>query len=299
MSYYSLQSSASAPGGASIDFIDLQTGVSPIAPVGNTIQFNGAVVAAGTNPVQTDGTAGDTMALEVQLTQAIPATNIANVGLAAFDSAFFAVDASGFVTFTGTGTTETLTGDTGGAVGPVLGNINLFSAVVAAGTTPISVDGAGNTETIHLQISQAVSAADATRIGLSNFDSTDFTVDADGFVQIKGSSNATTTTIGAVTADLLTIPLGAVPGVYQFEARVAAFDSATPSGAGYNVYGTFRTDGLAATLVGNQDIYNEEATLMTADAYFTASGNDAILRVLGVVALTIDWAGESKLTFAS
>lgn len=106
----------------------------------------------------------------------------------------------------------------------------------------------------------------------------------------------TAETIGAVTANVLTIPLGTVPGTYQFEARVKAFDAATPSGAGYNIYATFTTDGAACTLVGEQPVFNEDPALVAADAYFIASGNDAILQVLGVAGLTIEWSAETEIT---
>ncbi len=105
-----------------------------------------------------------------------------------------------------------------------------------------------------------------------------------------------TTTIGAVTSDLITVSLGMIAGTFQFEARVKAFESTTPAGAGYNIYGTFTTDGMASTLVGDQSIFNEDIALSTADAYFVASGNNAILRVLGVALLTIDWVGETEMT---
>lgn len=104
------------------------------------------------------------------------------------------------------------------------------------------------------------------------------------------------TTIGAVTADLITIPLGLVAGTYQFEARVKGFESTGPAGCGYNVYATFITDGASATLVGNQSVFNEDPSLSTADAYFVASGNNAILQVLGVALLTIDWNAETEIT---
>lgn len=131
--------------------------------------------------------------------------------------------------------------------------------------------------------------------GTAAFDSNDFTV-VDGFVDIKGSANGTGQTIGAVTADILTIPLGAVAGTQQFEARVKGFESTTPAGCGYNVYGTLITDGVTATLVGVQDVFNEDPALVTADAYFIASGNNAVLQVLGVAGLTIDWTASTQET---
>jgi hypothetical protein len=104
------------------------------------------------------------------------------------------------------------------------------------------------------------------------------------------------TTVGATTANLITVPLGPIAGTYQFEARVKAYEATTPAGAGYNVYGTLITDGTTARLVGNQDVFNEDAVLELADAYFIASGNNAVLQVLGVTGLTINWVGETEIT---
>jgi len=79
--------------------VNLQSGTTPIVPTAGAITFNGAIVAAGTNPVRTDGTGPNTMALEVQLSQAIGSTNATNVGLSAFKNTQFVVDANGFVSF--------------------------------------------------------------------------------------------------------------------------------------------------------------------------------------------------------
>jgi hypothetical protein len=106
----------------------------------------------------------------------------------------------------------------------------------------------------------------------------------------------TGTTVGAVTSNVITFPLGGVAGTFQFEARVKAYEATGPAGAGYNVYATFTTDGATATLVGDQDVFNEDASLSTADAYFIASANNAILQVLGVAALTINWSAEAAVT---
>lgn len=108
--------------------------------------------------------------------------------------------------------------------------------------------------------------------------------------------SGTGTTIGTSTADLITFPLGATPGTFQFEARVKGFEATTPAGAGYNLYATFTTDGATATLVGVQDVFNVNAVLNTASATFVASGNNAVLRVQGVTALTINWSAETQVT---
>lgn len=103
----------------------------------------------------------------------------------------------------------------------------------------------------------------------------------------------TATTVGAVTANIITIPLSTTPGTNQFVATVKGFESTTPASAGYSIYGTFRTDGATATLVGNEDIFAEDAALVAADAYFTASGNNAIVQVLGVAGKTISWSATA------
>lgn len=113
---------------------------------------------------------------------------------------------------------------------------------------------------------------------------------------IANKVEGTGTTIGATTDDILSFPLGAVDGTYQFEARVKAYNASTPTGSGYNIYATFITDGATATLIGQQSIFNETMVLEDADAYFIASGNNAVLQVLGVAGLTIAWAGETELT---
>lgn len=68
------------------------------------------------------------------------------------------------------------------------GLVNISGGVVVAGTNPIRSNGtSSNTVTLQVQASQAIAATDGTKIGLSNFDSARFTVDANGFVSVNGS----------------------------------------------------------------------------------------------------------------
>lgn len=92
-----------AGGAGAIEKINLQTGTTPITPSGGQITFNGATVAAGTNPVRTNGTGANTMALQVQISQAIASTDATKIVLCNFNSAQFTVDANGFVTSLGAG----------------------------------------------------------------------------------------------------------------------------------------------------------------------------------------------------
>ncbi len=82
---------------------------------------------------------------------------------------------------------------------PVLPNaaglITFNGAVVAAGTNPVRTDGTGvNTYALEVQTSQAIAAADATKIGLSNFDSSSFAVAATGFVTLTTTGAGKTIT---------------------------------------------------------------------------------------------------------
>lgn len=110
----------------------------------------------------------------------------------------------------------------------------------------------------------------------------------------------TGSTVGAVTDDVVTFALGATPGTYQIEASVVGFESTTPAGTGFRLFAAFRTDGASATLCNTVDsAENAEAALSGADATLVASGNNAILRVTGVAALTISWKAKLFYTFVS
>lgn len=159
--------------------VDADTGTA--SPIANVLKILGTSIVAGSVPVQTTG-ATNTITVEVQTCQAIAATDATKIGLAAFDSARFSVDANGFVSTSGTGLGETITGQSGGALSPTGGNWNIFGASTAAGTSPVVTSGSVSTLTVNVQKSQAIASTDATKIGLAAFDSADFTVDANGFV---------------------------------------------------------------------------------------------------------------------
>lgn len=168
---------------------------------------------------------------------------------------------------------EFIAGNTGGNVppDPATHVLNLIGDTVQG----VSVNGTPGTFT------ETITVADATTT-------------QKGVVLLDSNVNTGTgTTISAVTANIITIPLGAVAGAFQFSATVKGFETTGPSAAGYEVFATFRTTGAAATLVGDQDIFNEDAALAAADAYFIASGNNAVLQVLGVAGLTINWTAKS------
>lgn len=101
----------------------------------------------------------------------------------------------------------------------------------------------------------------------------------------------TSQTIGAVTSNIVTFSLGATPATYVIESNFCAFEPTTPAGAGYSVFGTVRTDGTTAFLVGTPDkITNEDTALIACDVAYVVSGNNVILQSLGATGLTIDWS---------
>jgi len=161
-----------------------------LSPTTGNWNIVGASTAAGTSPVSTAG-AVSTLTINVQKAQAIAGTDATKVGLCCFDSGAFGVDVNGFVTFGGAVTNGTITGDTGGALSQTANNWNIVATTAAAGTTPITTAGAVSTLTITSQLSQAIAATDATKVGLCNFDSASFGVDVNGFVTLNAIASFT------------------------------------------------------------------------------------------------------------
>jgi hypothetical protein len=119
-------------------------------------------------------------------------------------------------------------------------------------------------------------------------------------VQLTNRLQGTGTTVGATTADLVTFSLGATPGAYTFQIDVIGFDGVTPSATGFKIQGTMRTTGAVATLVGIPDeVVVEDVGMITADVDMVASGNNLILRVTGVAALSINWNVVATYVFIS
>ena len=242
-----------AGGGQAVDSIAVQTGTSPVVPTsGGLVTINGAVVAAGTNPVRTDGTGANTLAVEVQISQALAAEDATKIGLSNFDSSSFAVSANGFVTASGTGIGKTITGNSGGALSPTAGNWNILGASTAAGTSPVTTSGAASTLTVNVQKSQAIASTDATKVGLCNFNSSQFSVDANGFVELLGGGEA----IDSFIPDSGTSPV--VP---------AANGSVTMSGSG------------STTTVGGTNTLTFQLTGLTNHSVLVGAGTTTITKV--------------------
>jgi trimeric autotransporter adhesin len=176
--------------------------VGTAVPIGNTLEILGSAVAAHSIPLQTVGS-GNTINIDVQYASAAPTSVATNAGIASFNSADFTVDANGFVTLAGTAASQSFQVDASTAPGtnPVTPNtsgvVTITGGQVAAGTTAnvIRTDSlAANTYTIQIQRSQAVGVSTIADNGVSHFNSTYFTVDANGFVSINGGSIGETIT---------------------------------------------------------------------------------------------------------
>lgn len=161
----------------------------------------------------------------------------------------------------------------------------LMSTLSDTANTKVNPDGTGN-----IQLSGGTSNISVVS------DVPGFKIDFTIANQVSG----TVTTTGAVTGDVITYALGATPGTYQFNCRVAGYDITTALSAGYNIDWAMRTTGAASVLIGTPEfVVNEEGALSAADVTIVASGNNAIVRVLGVAAKTIHWKADLQFTFVS
>lgn len=168
-------------------------------PIANILEVLGEVIAAAATPFQSVAS-GNTVTYQVQFASAAAATDATAVGLAAFDSAYFTVDANGFVSFLSSSFTEigvdAHTAPGTDPVTPLSAVITMTGAQVAAGTVGTNVirtnSLAANTVTIEIQRSSAQATTTIDANGVAHFDSAAFDVDANGFVQLNGGGIATT-----------------------------------------------------------------------------------------------------------
>ena len=229
-----------------IEFVDLDTGITPIHPIAGHIILSGDIVAAGTNPIRTDGTATNKAVIEVQISQALAAADSSKIGLSNFNSDEFTVDVDGFVSIVGGPAITKVEVDafTGPGTNPVLpdgtGQITVTGGQVAAGTTTnvIRTDSlAANTYTIEIQRSTATIGSTIGANGVCHFDSSQFAVDADGFVTITIAGAITKIAVDAHTAP------GTDPVLPDGSGQITVTGGQVPAGTTANV---IQTDSLAA-----------------------------------------------------
>ncbi len=172
-------------------------GTDPVVPdVSGVVTITGGQVASGTtsNAIRTHSTAASQFVVEIQQSGSSASSTPAINGVAHFDSAAFSVNSSGFVTASGTGIGRTITGNDSVPLSPTAGNWNIIGASTAAGTSPVSTSGSVSTLTVNVQKAQAIASTNATNVGLAAFNSSVFTVDANGFVGASGTGIVRTLT---------------------------------------------------------------------------------------------------------
>jgi hypothetical protein len=98
------------------------------------------------------------------------------------------------------------------------------------------------------------------------------------------------TTADATKTTILTFPMSATPGTFYVYGNIVAFNSSVPSSGAFSFSGGYRTDGASATELGTEfhDTF-QDAALVTADIFLDVSGNNILVQVQGVVALSINW----------
>jgi hypothetical protein len=172
----------------------------------NNIDILGVAVANATNaqPLYVDGDATLTkLDLELQVaTEVTGAPGDKNdAGICSFDDTSFAVDADGYVTLAGGSgpSVDSITGDDADAVGAdANGNIDWQGSTVANATNakPLYMNGTSGSNLMEpeIQVSTEITGApaDANDAGICSFNDTQFTVDAEGYVELVGGSDKPT-----------------------------------------------------------------------------------------------------------
>lgn len=74
---------------------------------------------------------------------------------------------------------------------PILNTLEILGNHVAASASPVATTGALNVVTINVQASSAQASSSALNMGLASFNSSEFSVDANGYVSLSGSSALT------------------------------------------------------------------------------------------------------------
>lgn len=179
--------------------------VGTAVPIANQIELLGEVIAAAGVPFQSVAS-GNTVTYQIQYSSAVAASDATAVGVSAFDSAFFSVNSSGFVTFSGSTFTQLqVDAHTAPGTDPVVPNtgvITVTGSQVAAGvvgTNVIRTDSlSANTMTIEIQRSSAQAVTTLASNGVSHFDSAGFGVDANGFVTLNSSALGVLSVIGTL-----------------------------------------------------------------------------------------------------
>lgn len=264
----------SSIGGGFARFVEVDTytapGTNPVAPAtGGIITVTGGQVPAGTtaNAIRTDSLAANTYAIQIQRSQAVAGSTVADNGICHFNSADFTVDANGFVSTIGGGGGGagifTVDAHTSPGTSPVTAdgssNITITGGQVAAGTTAnvIQTDSlAPHAYTIQIQRSTTAASSTAADNGVCHFNSADFTIDSNGFVSSIGGGFSR-----EVGVDTYTAP-GTSPVVPNSGGLITVTGGQVAAGTTANV---IQTDSLAANTYAIQ-VQRSQATAVSTIA---------------------------------
>lgn len=115
-------------------------------------------------------------------------------------------------------------------------------------------------------------------------------------ITLSGFTAGTGTTVGATTADLITVSPTDLKA-FSIQCLVAGYDSANNEMLGGELLGCGRKN-TTVTIVGTPDKTDEaDAALATGSYDLVASGGNFIVRVTGVAGRTIDWG--ARLNYVS
>jgi len=201
-------------GGPGVDQLRDQVDATASPDASGNIDIDGTIVGSGNNPsgIPLETVAG-TNKIDIQLQLAAARTGAPgdsnDAGVCSFDDTAFSVDADGYVTLAGGAgpavDTINVDGNTGPGTDPVVpdgsGVIAVAGNTVANATNAQPVfthSRAANAYNLEVQVATAIAAAPGDKLdaGLSSFDSGEFNVDADGFVQLSSGLKAPMTVNG-------------------------------------------------------------------------------------------------------
>lgn len=315
--------------------VDVQSatapGVDPVTPTGGgVITVNGAAVANHAVPLETHTRALNTFNIEVQYATSAASTTANLSGIAHFNSSQFTVDANGFVSLAGGGLaidSIQVDGSTPPGTNPVApdatGLITVTGAQVATGTT---VNGlrtfslAANAYEIQIQRTTTAAVSTVGLNGICHFDSTDFSVDANGFVTLAGAGAGQTITgdtggalpptagnwnivggvpLSAGTNASVTSGAGSTLTVTSINCAKWIVDSTANRGTHTTIQGAITAASSGETVFIRPGTYTEDLTLK-AGVNLTAFECDSSLNATGHVIIsgnaTLSTAGSVTIT---